>query len=104
MIHNIELIPYKPDNTGWNQGNSFGNPIKISNVRVEPTSKVLHGDTGIEITAESLIFVDALYSTTLDINVKDKIVFNGIEREVIKVDTFYHGNHDKIHHLEVYCI
>lgn len=103
LIHNVNVFKYVEDGGGW--GNNYqGDMFELRNVRVEPTNKVLQGDNGVEIPANILIFVDAFYSTSVDINLKDRISFDGVQHEVVRIDKFYHGSQNTLHHLEVYCV
>lgn len=80
---------------------STSNTRTISNVRVEPTSKVVFGKDQREKQLTGLMFYDCTNSSPQNVTFVegDTITLNGIERRVQTVDLQYGAQN--LHHIEV---
>lgn len=98
LVHSVEYQEYLEDGR-W--GDSFADPVTVSFVRVEPASSLDRDSSKEEIVAENVLFIDRVHSQPFILpKQKDRIIFDGREFEVHRVEVFY-AIGDRIHHVEV---
>jgi hypothetical protein len=98
MIHLINEVQYHEKVDGRYEGN-FNPPVTIKNVLVIYTNTIKKTAEGREKVLKSTLFIDCVNSSpVLELKVGSKIVFEGKDLHVKKVDPIMGL---KLHHYEV---
>lgn len=99
LIHTVQYLEYIGENSTWGGSGDYAPAVTIERVRVEPKQTVVSNGNGESIVMQSLLFHDSVYSTPIDFKDKSKIIFNGKEMIVKKINEFY--DRSSLHHVEV---
>lgn len=96
LIHDATLKKISRDT--W--GNEVTDEIELSNVRIEPSSKIVINKNNAEIQLTSTMFFDVNNSKPNDVEFaeKDVITFNGIDYTIEMIEKLYTT---KFHHYEL---
>jgi len=98
LIHSVEYREHLEDDR-W--GDGFADPVTLEFVRVESATSMNRDTSKEEVVARSVLYIDRTHSKPfLRPKEKDRIVFQGEEYEVHRVDVHYAFG-PRIHHLEV---
>lgn len=99
LIHSVSLARAESEDR-W--GNSVGGiDLKLTKIRVEPSSKVIRDKNNAEVQLAAVLFFDCKNSGPLDYapKVDDVIDFNGQKHRVQIIEPLYDG--EKLHHYEL---
>lgn len=98
LPHTIQYEEYTGGD-GW--GDEYAPAITINYVRVEPSTYLKRSTSQEEILAKNIVFIDRVSSSPfIMLKEKGRVIFNGTEYEVHKVNPFYTFS-NTIHHIEV---
>jgi len=98
LIHSVEYREFIEDQR-W--GDGFADPVTMEFVRVEPATSMNRDTSKEEVVARTVLYIDRVHTKPfVQPKEKDKVVFQGEEYEVHKVDVHYAFG-PRIHHLEV---
>lgn len=98
LIHQIEYEAFA-GNDGWND--TFKPPITISNVRVEAVTRLRRGSNDEGEQVNHIVFVDRKHSSHFpEFQVKSRVTFNGVSREIVDVKPFFAYGPEP-HHYEL---
>ncbi|WP_077735635.1 putative minor capsid protein [Bacillus sonorensis] len=101
LIHSISYEEYAGKGR---HGDTWKAPINIDFVRVEPIERVTRNGNGEEITSQTTVFIDAVYSKPIPKFVeKSKVTFNGRTRFVNEIKEQY-AKSASIHHWELMLV
>lgn len=100
LIHTVDYLEYIGEDDTWGGSENFAPDVKIERVRVEPKKSVASNGNGESLVMETMLFHDAVHSTPVVFKEKSKVVFEGKEMIIKKVNTFY--DKSAIHHVEVH--
>lgn len=98
LIHTITYVKETEDE--W--GKKTKEETIVEKVRVEPKKFYIQRADGDKLVNGDLIFWDNYYSTPCEFEPKQKIIFNGEEKTIEKIDWLY--DRSKLHHLEIKVI
>jgi|SRR5690606_20627626 len=97
LIHEIEYVEYLEDGR-W--GDTYADSVPVRFVRVEPATALDRDSAKEEVRAENILFLDGRHTKPFVVpKQKDKIIFQGREYEVSRVEIFY-AISNRIHHIE----
>lgn len=99
LFHSVQYREYSnPDGLGY----TYSAPQVLENVRVEPINQIQRSNNRDDIEGKMMLFIDRVnsspYTRPLE---KSKIIFNGKEYEVNKVDEYPDEIPNSFHHYEV---
>ena len=98
LIHSVDYREFIEDQR-W--GDGFADPVTLEFVRVEPATSMNRDTSKEEVVARSVLYIDRVHTKPfVQPKEKDRVVFQGKEYEVHKVDVHYAFG-PRIHHLEV---
>ena len=100
LIHEIEYHEY---NTDDRFGGGYMTPVTVKHVRVEPKDSYVVDSNGGSINSSTLLIVDATHSTPINLQEQSKVIFDGEEYVVQKVNTFF-ARSKKPHHWEAVLV
>lgn len=99
LIHTVIYEEYLGDEAF---GESFGAPITVGRVLVQPLHKMRRDPNGEEVEIHSVIFIDSVNTPLARPFVgKSKVNFNGEDLRVVSCEPLYTLNPDVPHHYEV---
>ena len=99
LIHSATLVhPARKDRWGKEVP---GTQSELSNVRMEPSSKVVKDKDNNEIQLAATLFFDCKNSRPrlTEFALDDQVVFNGQAHRVVLIEPLYDGQ--KLHHFEL---
>lgn len=98
LIHSIK---YKEVLNGDGWDNAYADPIKINNVRVNPSKSVSRSSEAVSTDVSHIVFVDRMFSSYFpDFVEKSIIEWNNKEYEINKVNPYY-DTKELPHHYEL---
>ncbi|UNP84824.1 putative minor capsid protein [Bacillus mycoides] len=99
LIHTVEYLEYKGEDDTWGGSDNYAPAVTIERVRIEPKKTVVLNGNGDSVVMQTLLFHDVVHSTSVTFKEKSKIVFDGKEMIINKINPFY--DRSKLHHTEV---
>jgi len=99
LIHKGTIKAVDTDN-GWGEITTTP-PIDLTNVRIEPTKKIVRDKQNNEIQIVSTMFYDCVFSRPSNqVFTEDTIItINGVDHKVVLIDELY--DNLKLHHYEL---
>lgn len=99
LIHTVTLHK-KINKDKWGKG-ALDQGVELSNVRMEPSGKIVRDKNNAEIQLVAILFYDCKNSRPKDVvfKVDDLIAFNGVMHRVEVVEPLYDDK--RLHHYEL---
>lgn len=99
LIHSGTIAAITKDD-GWGPI-EISPSINLSNVRIEPTKKIVRNKRNEEVQIASTLFYDCVFSRPSNqVFTEDTIiVINGVSHEIVLIDELY--DNLKLHHYEI---
>lgn len=99
LIHTV-MLHKKAEFDRWGKIVQMDDGMKVSHVRMEPSSKIVRDKNNAEIQLSATLFYDCKNSTPkVAFEVDNVIRFNGLSLKVQTVESFY--DEKKMHHYEL---
>lgn len=98
----IHTVTYKPQIQEDAWGHTYGEPVVVKRVRIEPKDNVAQGLLDKQTNYRYRLYWDKVLSTPCEFSLEGKVIFEGQEMTITEIRKL----HDNVglHHLEIHLL